>query len=204
MIQGIGSQGLGLLWAVTLGAALGLLYDLERGFRRLWPGCTVPMDLLFSLLFLLSLLGLALYTGGLRIYQLLGLGLGAAAYFLGASPLVLSLWQRVLGGLGRMGRRIRDRWKKTVIFLRKLAKKLFSTSWKWGTINVIPFLPERKSTPKRGAESSNEMRREKAASRRIGRLCGGQSGKAGGRAVRSGKAGTAAGTGHRSRKKCGR
>ena len=95
MIQGIGSQGLGLLWAVALGAALGILYDLGRGLRRAWSGCTVPMDLLFSVLFLLSLMGLALYTGGLRIYQLLGLGLGAAAYFLTVGPLILRLWQRV-------------------------------------------------------------------------------------------------------------
>ena len=204
MIQGIGSQGLGLLWAVALGAALGVLYDLGRGLRRAWSGCTVPMDLLFSVLFLLSLMGLALYTGGLRIYQLLGLGLGAAAYFLTVGPLILRLWQRVLGHLGRMGRRIGERRKKTVIFLRKLAKKLFSTSWKWGTINVIPFLPERKSTPKRGAGSSNEMRRKKAAGRRTGPLSSSQSVKAGGGTVRQRKAGAAAGSGHRGGKKCGR
>lgn len=67
MIQGIGSQGLGLLWAVALGAALGVLYDLGRGLRRAWSGCTVPMDLLFSVLFLLSLMGLALYLSLIHI-----------------------------------------------------------------------------------------------------------------------------------------
>ena len=62
-----------LLWALLAGVGLGVCYDLGRGLRKTWHGLTLPADLLFSLCFLLALLALSLYTGGLRIYQCLGI-----------------------------------------------------------------------------------------------------------------------------------
>ena len=50
-----GRQGMEFLWAALLGIGLGFLYDLGRGVRREKPRLTVPVDMLFSLVFLLSL-----------------------------------------------------------------------------------------------------------------------------------------------------
>ena len=155
MILPLDAQGMSLLWAVLVGLGLAILYDLGRGLRQTWHGLTVPLDLLFSLCFLLGLLGLSLYTGGLRIYQCLGIITGGGLYFLTLSPPILRLWRRFLGVLAALFRKIRTQCKKSVIFLRKLEKKLFSTSWKWGTISIIPFLPWKKSTPKRSAVTFN-------------------------------------------------
>lgn len=163
MILPLDAQGTALLWALLVGVALSLLYDLGRGLRQTWRGLTIPLDLLFSLLFLLGLLGLSLYTGGLRIYQCLGIICGGGLYFLTLSPPFLRLWRRLLVFIAARFRKIRKQCKKSVIFLRKLEKKLFSTSWKWGTISTIPFLPWKKSAPKRSAASAHETRRNKAA-----------------------------------------
>ena len=163
MILPLDAQGMSLLWAVLVGLGLAILYDLGRGLRQAWHGLTVPLDLLFSLCFLLGLLGLSLYTGGLRIYQCLGIITGGGLYFLTLSPPILRLWRRFLGVLAALFRKIRTQCKKSVIFLRKLEKKLFSTSWKWGTISTIPFLPWKKSTPKRSAISAHVTQRNQAA-----------------------------------------
>ena len=57
MILPLDAQGMSLLWAVLVGLGLAILYDLGRGLRQAWHGLTVPLDLLFSLCFLLGLLG---------------------------------------------------------------------------------------------------------------------------------------------------
>ena len=97
MIQPPSAQGMALFWAVLAGIGLGVLYDLGRGLRQTRHALTVPMDLLFSLCFLLSLMALSLYTGGLRIYQCLGIISGGGLYFLTLSPPLLRLWRRFLG-----------------------------------------------------------------------------------------------------------
>ena len=61
-----------------LGVALGLWYDLLRALRRRWPWLTVLADGLYCLTVLAALLAFALYVGHgmLRLYALLGAGLG--------------------------------------------------------------------------------------------------------------------------------
>ena len=132
-----GRQGMEFLWAALLGIGLGFLYDLGRGVRREKPRLTVPVDMLFSLVFLLSLSLTAVYTRGLRLYQCLGVFLGAGAYFVTVSPSILRQWRRFLRGIGRGCGKIRRTVKKSMVFLRKLAKKLFPSSWKWGTIKNV-------------------------------------------------------------------
>ncbi len=132
-----GRQGMEFLWAALLGIGLGFLYDLGRGVRREKPRLTIPVDMLFSLVFLLSLSLTAVYTRGLRLYQCLGVFLGAGAYFVTVSPPILRQWRRFLRGIGRGCGKIRRTVKKSMVFLRKLAKKLFPSSWKWGTIKNV-------------------------------------------------------------------
>ena len=122
-----------------LGLALGLCYDLGRALRREHPALTVPVDFLFGLLFFLSVWVLSLYTYGLRLYLCLGVFLGAALYFLTLSAPLLRLFRRGLQGLGRLGRKILQPLKKSGDFLRKHAKKLFSSLGKSVTIKAIPF-----------------------------------------------------------------
>lgn len=112
MIQPPSAQGMALFWAVLTGIGLGVLYDFGRGLRQTWHGLTVPMDLLFSLCFLLSLMALSLYTGGLRIYQCLGILSGSGLYFLMLSPPLLGLWRRFWGFIAAGFRKFRKQCKK--------------------------------------------------------------------------------------------
>lgn len=125
--------------AAGLGIALGLFYDVGRALRRERPGLTVPVDLSFGLIFFLTLWLTSIYTRGLRLYQCLGVFLGAGLYFLTVSPFLLRFWRRVFHCFGRLIPGIFTPVKKSMRFLRKLAKKLFPSSGKWGTIKVIPF-----------------------------------------------------------------
>ena len=140
----VGRQSAEFFAAAVTGIALGLLYDLGRGIRRERPGLTVPVDLLFALALLLTLCLTAVYTRGLKLYQCLGIFLGAGAYFLTASPLILGAWRGFLRVLARGRRKILRTLKKTVCFLRKLAKKLFPSSRKWSTMNSVQHSPKRR------------------------------------------------------------
>jgi len=127
-------QGAEFFWAALTGLGLGLIYDLERALRREHEKLTVPADGLFALLFFLALALTAVYTRGLRLYQGLGIFLGAGLWFLTLSPRFVVLCRR---GIRRMARglgAIRRGAKKTVCFLRKTAKKLFPFEGKWSTI----------------------------------------------------------------------
>ena len=146
----VGRQSAEFFLAAVTGIGLGLLYDLGRGIRRERPGFTAVVDILFALaLFLspifLSIPSAAVCTRGLRLYQCLGIFLGAGTYFLTASPLILRLWRRFLRMLARGREKILRTLKKTVCFLRKLAKKLFSTWRKWSTMNCVLRSPKRRS-----------------------------------------------------------
>jgi hypothetical protein len=192
-------QGLFLGSSVILGVLLGLVYDLGRGLRRAHARLTLPVDGLFALLLLLTLLLLGLYTGGLRLYELLGLCLGAGGYFLTLSPLFLALQLWTVRALRRFFARLFTPLKKTMCFLRKVVKKLFPSLKKWGTIEVIPCSPKRKSTPRKGcAIPKDETRSHKASFRAAFHLRSVDLGKSGAHAVRSRTAGTA------SRRGCGR
>ena len=141
----VGRQSAEFFLAAVTGIGLGLLYDLGRGIRRERPGFTAVVDILFALALFLTLCLTAVCTRGLRLYQCLGIFLGAGIYFLTASPLILRLWRRFLRMLARGREKILRTLKKTVCFLRKLAKKLFSTWRKWSTMNCVLRSPKRRS-----------------------------------------------------------
>ncbi len=197
MIPGLGTQVKEFLLSGGLGLGLSLCYDWGRAHRRIFPKLTLPVDMLFALLFFLCLMLLSIYTRGLKLYQILGLGLGAALYFLALSSWILRPLLVLLGkirGLGKFGAKVK---KKIIIFLRKLRKKLFPSSEKWSTIGVIPFLPKGKSTGKRGANPGDEKDSPKGhgcCHGGLGRVDTGRSGKRSGRRAGA-KAG--AGRGHR-------
>lgn len=184
MIAGLGTQVREFLFSGVLGLGLSLCYDWGRAHRRVFPKLTFPVDMLFALLFFLCLMLLSIYTRGLKLYQLLGLGLGAALYFLALSSWILRPLLALLGKIRGLGNRAANQKKKIINFLRKLQKKLFPSSGKWSTIDVIPFLPKGKSTGKRGANPGDEKYSPKGHGCRhggLGRMDTGRSGKRSGR-----------------------
>lgn len=133
------------LFSGLLGLGLGFVYDIFRSLRRIRKRWTAALDFMFALLFFLVLLLLSLYTGGLKLYQCLGILLGSSLYFLLLSPLLLRCFGSVLRVLGAGKRRAGNALKKSVYFLRKVAKKFFSSWKKWSTIDAIPFFRRRKN-----------------------------------------------------------
>ena len=75
----VARQAVEFAWAAALGLALGCWYDVLRALRRRHPRLTVPADGLYCLTALLALLAFALYAGRgmMRLFALLGMGLGA-------------------------------------------------------------------------------------------------------------------------------
>ena len=98
----VSAQAWEFFLSAILGAALALAYDLLRGPRRLLPGWTWFLDLLFGLLVFCSLVWFLLVPGrGLfRLYCFLGLALGAALWFLTLGPWFLRIWIVCLRFLG--------------------------------------------------------------------------------------------------------
>ena len=122
-------QGGQFLWAVALGAALGVVYDLLRGLRRTLRGLTHLADLLFSLTVLISGLLLALYVGDgqYRLFLLLGTVLGATIYFLTLSRIFSAascmIWRFLTYPLRAAARFC----KKIVEKLQNFLKNIFSS-----------------------------------------------------------------------------
>lgn len=168
MIRSLQTQTLEFLLSGALGILLGLAYDMGRAQRRIFPKLTVPVDLGFALLFFLSLLLTAVYTGGLKLYQLLGLFLGSALWFCTLSPPVLRAFSAVLIKIRQLGKGLRIQAKKSLNFLRKLIKKFFPSSGKWSTIGVIPFSPKGKGAKRKGAASHGKKHIHKALRRNHG------------------------------------
>lgn len=139
-------QAVEFFGAAGLGIILGVLYDLGRALRREHPKLTILVDIIFALIFFMAMGLTAIYTHGFRLYQGLGTFLGAGLYFLTVSPWFVRLWRRFFRSLRRLLRTFLLPAKKSVFFLRKLAKKLFPSSGKWGTIKMIPFSPKRHKT----------------------------------------------------------
>ena len=116
------AQTLQFLRAGALGLALGLHYDLLRFFRR---KRNAPADLWFCLTVFLSLLALALYGGAgqLHLFMLVGVLLGACAWFSGpgrfAGPAIASAAEAWAVFRRRMVRKI-----------KKICKKAFSNAKK--------------------------------------------------------------------------
>lgn len=143
MTLSLTAQTVKFLIALGLGGVLGILYDFGRAIRRVAPILTLPVDILFGLTVFLALFLTSLYTGGLTLYQLLGIMGGGGLWFLTLGRIVLRM---LVGLLLRFRRQMGILWsggKKSVKFLRKLVKKLFPSSRKWGTIDMIPFSPKK-------------------------------------------------------------
>ena len=143
-----GRQGLELLLSGLLGMGLGLVYDLGRALRREHPGAMIPADGAFALIFFLTLWLSGIYMGGLRLYHCLGIGLGAAGYFLTLSPWITEAFRAVFRFFGRVTGTLRKTVKKTGRFLKKLAKKLFPSTAIWSTISRASTLRTRRREPR--------------------------------------------------------
>ena len=91
--------------AALLGVLLAALYDLLRALRRVLPGAAGFADGLFALVFFLSMLAFALYPGQgvFRLGFFLEIALGAAAYFLTLSRLLLQIFEGILRSCSRCG-----------------------------------------------------------------------------------------------------
>ena len=89
--------------AALLGVLLAALYDLLRALRRVLPGAAGFADGLFALVFFLSMLAFALYPGQgvFRLGFFLEIALGAAAYFLTLSRLLLQILRASCAPFGR-------------------------------------------------------------------------------------------------------
>jgi hypothetical protein len=137
----IALQTVQLAWSAVLGAALGMVYDLLRAMRRCLALPAAVADVVFTALVTLSLLLLS-YCVGLGefpLFMLLGLGCGAAFYFLVPSPFVLrglcwffKLFVHVLAAISGPFLFILKKSKK-------FSKKVFQSVKKWFRIkrNVI-------------------------------------------------------------------
>ena len=128
----VAAQGWEFVLSVLVGLALSLGYDLLRGMRRVAPGLTWLLDLVFGGAFCWTLLWFMLVPGNgqFRLYNLLGIGLAAVLWFLTAGPVVLRLWVRVLLTIRRvlsfLMRPLTSFFKK----FQEFAKKYFSSAVK--------------------------------------------------------------------------
>ena len=124
--------------AALLGVLLAALYDLLRALRRVLPGAAGFADGLFALVFFLSMLAFALYPGQgvFRLGFFWEIALGAAAYFLTLSRLLLQIFEGILRAIRQilhtLLQPVRFGAKKFSVFL----KNLFARCKKWGTISV--------------------------------------------------------------------
>ena len=119
-------QGRQILTAVVLGLGLAAVYDLLRGVRRLRPGCTWLMDLMFGFLLLFGLLWFMLEPGMgmLRGYDILAVCGGMGLWFWLLSPVFLPAWMATLRTVWLYFRRL-------LLPLTKIFKKLRQTSKKY-------------------------------------------------------------------------
>lgn len=179
MIPGLGNQARLFLISGGVGLGLGLCYDWGRCHRRVFPGLTVPVDVLYGLVLFLVLMLTAIYSRGLKLYQVLGMVLGGGLYFFLFSSWMLRPLRAILGQFRHIMAAVRTGAKKSVNFLRKLRKKLFSSGAKWSTIGAIPFSPQGKRTGKAGAIPGDSKHSAKTPGRRGGTVGGVESGRAG-------------------------
>lgn len=141
------------LSSVLFGAALGLLYDVLRAFRRVLGVKSAAADLVFCLCTLCALfyLGMSLGEGQLRIFMTLFSGLGCALYLGCVTPFMLPPMVRLLRTLLLPLKKMFSLCKKVEIFF----KKGFQSLWKWFRIKLnLNALPARE-TP-RGTSLSGE------------------------------------------------
>ncbi len=154
-------QGAQFAGAFALGLALAACYDIFRAVRRAHPRLTRPLDALYCLLLLLSLLLYALYPGRgeFRVFFYPGIFLGALLWFLTVSTPFL----RALRAIGRLIDKI---WAFLTAPLRafrkiieKFLKYLFSSAGKSVKIGVEAFRAMRARSRER--RTGNEAEAEK-------------------------------------------
>ena len=95
----VGEQLRLLAASIAAGVAVGVLYDAGRSVRRTFKSRAAAglADLLFAAAALAALFFMVMYTGGeLRIISLAGAALGAAAYLVSLSRVVLPAFQLLL------------------------------------------------------------------------------------------------------------
>ena len=133
MEQPIAQELTRFLWAVAVGLALGVAYDLCRGPRRLWPRLTWVLDLVFGLCLTWALVYFTLVPGDgrLRFFALAAMALGGGLWSGFLSRPFLRCYVACLRAVGTVLGAILSPLTKFLIFLRQLAKKYFSTWRKW-------------------------------------------------------------------------
>lgn len=147
----LSDQAIAFLWAVVLGAALGVLYDwfrIGRILKQKWWLTVFLEDLLFALAGALATAFCFTFTnhGQVRMFLLVGEALGFVIYFNTVGVLVtaqarlLARFLRWLRGLlGRFGRCFLQLFHKIMNFL----KKPFIFLWRWCKIKLTHH-PRRK------------------------------------------------------------
>lgn len=110
-----------------MGMAAGLLYDLFRilRFRAARRVLSAGLDLLFWVALTAALFSYALVAGNgqLRIFMILGMGIGAFLYFLLLSRFMLRLGYKVADGIALLFRLIRLPMLVILNFLKKTKEK---------------------------------------------------------------------------------
>jgi len=151
-------QGAQFAGAFALGLALAAAYDLFRAVRRAHPRLTRPLDALYCLLLLISLLLYALYPGRgeFRVFFYPGIFLGALLWFLTVSAPFL----RALRAIGRLIDKIWAFLTAPLRAFRKIIKNflkyLFSSAGKSVKIGVEAFRAMRARRRERRAGNETE------------------------------------------------
>ncbi len=135
----ISLQGRQFLWALLLGAACGLVYDILRGLRQNGRCFTTLTDIVFVLFFLTGNCLLLLYVGkgAYRLFFPVGIALGAALWFFTLSKPCLALFSRFWCLLLWPFRWFFRIFKKILKKLGKILKKGFSSRKKSVTIILL-------------------------------------------------------------------
>lgn len=144
-------QALSIIWALLVGLALGLFYDLLRPFRLYAPfWLEFLLDLLFWFIVTIAVFVFApLLSGGqIRIFTLLFQFLGALLYFQLFSRFIrrmtellhdclARILQLLFWPLRRLLCILRVPFSYFLSYLKKTIKKLFSFPARWFTIDKI-------------------------------------------------------------------
>lgn len=143
----LSDQAVAFLWAVVLGAALGVVYDIFRVIRILRGNerslLVFLEDLLFALIAALATASCFTWTnfGQVRLFLLAGEGLGFALWYCTLGVFIGSVARWVARILRWLERIFGEFLKKILVFL----KKLFIFLKEWYRIRMLKFTERRKS-----------------------------------------------------------
>lgn len=107
MILSMSYQAQLFLFCVFLGILIGVFYDLIRLFRRIFPHSLMTIQLEDLIYWILSAIFVFLAVlrknyGDIRPFLILGLFLGVIIYFLLLSPVILKVFIRISGIIGKI------------------------------------------------------------------------------------------------------